>query len=76
MKQAAIEIQGMSCGHCVASVKRALGALPGEVASVDVGSAHVRYDPVAVSPEQIAGAVEEEGYSATLSNDEARHEPR
>jgi copper chaperone CopZ len=67
MQQATIEIQGMSCGHCVASVKRALGGLGGvEVQEVQVGSATVSYDPARVTPGQIAGAIEQEGYTAEV----------
>jgi copper chaperone len=66
MEQARIEIEGMSCGHCVASVKAALGQLGGvEVQEVKVGSATVTYDP-RVQPEQIAAAVDAEGYAAQV----------
>ncbi len=65
MEQTTIAIQGMSCGHCVASVKGALGRLDGvQVQDVKVGSATVEYDPRAVTPERIARAVEAEGYPA------------
>jgi copper chaperone len=67
MEQTTIAIQGMSCGHCVASVKGALGRLDGvQVQEVKVGSATVEYDPRAVTPERIAQAVEAEGYSARV----------
>ncbi|MFL5386415.1 MAG: heavy-metal-associated domain-containing protein [Longimicrobiaceae bacterium] len=68
MEQARIEIEGMSCGHCVASVKAALGQLGGvEVQEVKVGSATVAYDPRLVQPEQIAAAVDAEGYAAQVA---------
>ena len=64
MERTTIGIQGMSCGHCVASVKRALGQLEGvEVLEVTVGSATVSYDPTAVTPERITRAIEDEGYT-------------
>lgn len=64
MEQVTLEIQGMSCGHCVAAVKRALGDLAGvEVRDVQIGAAQVAFDPAVVSPEQIASAVEDEGYT-------------
>jgi copper chaperone CopZ len=38
-----LTIDGMGCGHCVASVRAALEALPGvAVEGVEVGSAKVR----------------------------------
>ncbi len=42
MEQLQLAIDGMSCGHCIASVRRALGALRGvAVQNVTVGSARV-----------------------------------
>lgn len=67
MEQATIAITGMSCGHCVAGVRRALDQLGGvDVQEVKVGSATVAYDPQAVSPEKIAQAIKEEGYGAQV----------
>lgn len=67
MEQTTIAIQGMSCGHCVASVKGALGRMDGvQVQEVKMGSATVEYDPRAVTPERIARAVEDEGYPARV----------
>ena len=60
-----LEIEGMSCGHCVAAVSEALGELPGvNVNHVRIGVAEVSYNPDHVSPEQIVLAVEDAGYSA------------
>jgi copper chaperone len=68
MEQTTIAIQGMSCGHCVAAVKGALGQLEGvEVQEVKVGSATVAYDPCSVTPERIAEAVTSEGYAAQVA---------
>lgn len=61
-------IQGMSCGHCVASVKKALSDVQGvDVKNVTVGSATVAYDPSRISPEQIGEAVSDAGYEASMS---------
>jgi copper chaperone len=63
MTQLTMQIGGMSCGHCVAAVTKALKALQGvAVEQVAIGSATVNYDPSATSAEAIAKAVEEEGY--------------
>lgn len=68
MEQTTIAIQGMSCGHCVAAVKGALGQLDGvEVQEVKVGSATVAYDPAAVTPERITKAITDEGYAAQVA---------
>lgn len=67
MEKTTIAVEGMSCGHCVASVKGALGRLEGvQVQEVKMGSATVEYDPRAVTPERIAQAVEDEGYPASV----------
>ncbi len=68
MEQATIDIQGMSCAHCVAAVKGALGQLDGvQVGEVKIGSAQVAYDPRTVTPERIAQAIEDEGYAARVA---------
>ena len=65
MNKLELEIEGMSCGHCVAAVSDALGELPGvSVDQVRIGAAQVSYHPEQVSPEQIVLAVEDAGYSA------------
>ena len=66
MRQVTLHIEGMSCGHCLNAVNRALGALPGvEIESVQIGRAAVRYDESKVSPSQIVAAVTGAGYRAT-----------
>jgi copper chaperone len=63
MTQLTMNISGMTCGHCVSSVTRALKGLDGvAVEQVTLGKATVSYDPVATSPTRIAEAIEEEGY--------------
>jgi copper chaperone len=61
-----LKIEGMSCGHCVAAVDRALKALDGvEVEQVTIGSASLRYDPNTTSQSQITDAIQDEGYLVT-----------
>lgn len=68
MEQVTFDIQGMSCGHCVASVRRALDGLDGvAVEDVKVGSARVAYDPARTRPDAIAEAVRDEGYEAQVA---------
>jgi len=63
MERVTIQIDGMSCGHCVAAVGRALSAVPGvDVEHIGIGSATVAYDPSAVSLDHIRAAVRAEGY--------------
>jgi copper chaperone len=60
-----LDVQGMTCGHCSAAVKRALEAVPGvESATVDLdaGSAIVSGSaPV----DALISAIGDEGYTAT-----------
>ena len=60
-----LPIDGMTCASCVRRVERALTKVPG-VASANVNlateKATVAFDPVEVSVEQLAAAVEKAGY--------------
>jgi len=68
MSKLTMKIDGMSCGHCVAAVREALTELPGvQVDDVRIGSAAVRYDPAAVTPEQVADAVRDAGYEPAVA---------
>jgi copper chaperone CopZ len=63
MDHMTITIDGMSCAHCVAAVREALGELPGVRAEdVRVGAATVAYDRAQVAPERILAAVTAAGY--------------
>lgn len=63
MNRMTLKIDGMSCGHCVAAVDRALKSLQGvEVEQVSIGSASVRFDPDTTSQSEITDAIQDEGY--------------
>jgi len=63
MDRLTMKIDGMSCGHCVSQVQKALQALDGvEVQQVTVGSATIGYDPAATPVAQITRAIEDHGY--------------
>ena len=58
-----IEIEGMSCAHCVKAVTMALQDLPGvDVKDVTVGRALIDVDEV-VTTAQIKAAIEEAGFT-------------
>jgi len=70
MKTTRLKVTGMTCGHCVRAVEKALRNQPGvRNATVDLGAgaAEVEYDESAVAPEQLIAAVGEEGYSAAFA---------
>ena len=63
-----ITVSGMTCGHCVSSVKEELAELPGvQSVSVDLnagGVSHVTIESTReLTSEEIAAAVEEAGYT-------------
>ncbi len=58
-----LRISGMSCGHCVMAVRKALSSLAGvQVKDVKIGSASIAYDETKVNEQAIHEAVEEAGY--------------
>jgi len=64
MKKQELTIQGMSCGHCVMHVRKALGTMNGlNVESVEIGKAVVTFDEAVVTGKRIAEAIEEAGYT-------------
>ncbi len=66
MKKNTIFIEGMSCGHCVMAVEKALGKLPGVsrvVVSLDAHTADVEYNDAEVSLDEMYNAIENQGYA-------------
>lgn len=67
MTQLTLHIEGMSCGHCLNAVNKALRSLGGvEIESVQIGRAVVRYDESCLDPDRIAAAITAEGYRASV----------
>lgn len=68
METMTVEVHGMTCGGCVASVTRVLKAVPG-VADVSVtlhpGRATIAYDPARANAAMLRTAIEDAGYDAT-----------
>lgn len=64
MERMTLKIDGMTCGHCVAQVTKALKEVDGvDVEQVKVGTATVSFDPASTSTERITQAVEDQGYA-------------
>ena len=65
MQHLTLKIDGMSCGHCVARVEKALSKLEGvHVRRVEVGSAEIDYDPTRTPFARIREAIDDAGYTA------------
>ena len=63
MENLTLQIEGMSCGHCVARVEKTLSRIEGvDVGKVEVGAAELRYDPVRVEPARILEAIDDLGF--------------
>lgn len=67
MTKTTLKIDGMTCGHCVAAVTRALEGADGvATAKVDLqaGRAVVEYDEARTAPGVLVSVVMDEGYTA------------
>ena len=70
MATKALEIQGMSCGHCVKAVTMALQELPGvDVRDVTVGRALIDADEQVVTLPQLQQAIDEAGFTLTATRE-------
>lgn len=68
-REAVLDVPGMNCVLCPATVKKALQRVPGYVdAKVDLDAkrAVVKYDDAKASPQSLARAVSDAGYPATV----------
>ena len=65
MENVTLNVQGMSCGHCVKAVEGGVGELPGiNEVKVDLNEAKVTvaFDEAQVTVAAIKEAIEEQGY--------------
>jgi copper chaperone len=63
-----LNVQGMSCGHCKASVEGALQKLDGVSAAevnLEAGTVVVSYDEENVTVDTMKEAIEDQGYDVT-----------
>ena len=65
MTRVSLAVEGMSCGHCVGRVKKALTGLPGvDVRSVEIGRAEIDFDPTLQTLAAVTTALGAAGYPA------------
>lgn len=65
MHEVILNVEGMTCNHCVMTVTKALASLEGVddvTVSLEQKTAKVTYNPEMVTIEQMKHAVEEVGY--------------
>jgi copper chaperone len=64
-----LDIDGMTCGHCVQAVRRALEGMDGvEIGDVRIGSADVAVDERHVPREKVLDTIADVGYQATVGS--------
>jgi copper chaperone len=66
-----LRVSGMTCGHCQATVEKALKAVDGTFGAavfLDEGEAEVDYDSGKANAEQYLSAVAAAGYQATVAD--------
>jgi copper chaperone len=63
MKNVTLQVQGMSCQHCVSAIEKALKEI-GAAGKVDLqnSTVDVSFDEQQISLEKIKEAIEEQGY--------------
>ena len=69
-KHAVLDVPRMYCSLCPITIRKALERVPGVLeAKADFAGkrADVKYDPDMVTPQQLAGAVTNAGYPATVT---------
>ena len=72
-----LAIGGMTCASCAARIEKRLNKLPGVDATVNFASDHaaVVFDPAQASVEELIGAVETAGYTASLPEAVTEEDP-
>jgi Cu+-exporting ATPase len=71
-----LPIEGMTCSSCAGRVEKRLNELDGVEATVNFATerATVSFDPARVAPEELVGAVEDVGYTASLPKDDGEED--
>lgn len=66
------KVDGMSCGHCEKAVRTAIQSLQADaVVTVDLQAGKVRVDAALLTPAQIVAVIEESGYEAKQTGENA-----
>ncbi|MEX2236873.1 MAG: cation transporter [Dehalococcoidia bacterium] len=67
MEKIELEVRGMTCDHCVTSIRNAVQELPGvESAQVDLEGGSAEVEGQNLDRAAIIAAIEEEGYEASV----------
>jgi copper chaperone len=81
MKTARLNVAGMTCGHCKATVENSENSLRSQTGvrnatvHLDSGAAEVEYEESRVAPEQLVAAVRQSGYEAEIAGSDVAGAP-
>jgi copper chaperone len=65
MERITLKVDGMSCGHCVKAVEKAIAGVQGvTLEQVAIGSATIAFDPARTDVGTLIDAVADAGYEA------------
>ena len=68
MEPLQLAIDGMSCGHCVGAVQKALSTVESvSVQTVEVGKARITFDPARTTSAAIVNAIDLAGFPARVA---------
>lgn len=68
MTHTTLTIGGMTCNHCVMSIRRALAELPGvDILDVTIGTASISFEEAVTPLASIIAAIEAAGYTVLAS---------
>jgi copper chaperone CopZ len=68
MTHLTLDVDGMSCGHCISAVNRTLEGIPGLITrSVTLGTVEVDLEAGGATPEIVIAALADAGYPATVT---------
>ena len=69
MEKTVINVEGMSCQHCVNAVTKALNPIPGVSAvevDLDAKTVSVEYDPALVTIDGLGKKIQDQGYDVVI----------
>jgi copper chaperone len=65
MEKTTLNVQGMSCGHCVKAIEGSVGVLNGVnlvKVNLDSGTVDVEYNPNEITLDSIKETIDDQGY--------------
>ncbi|NWF89422.1 MAG: heavy-metal-associated domain-containing protein [Ignavibacteriaceae bacterium] len=62
MQTKLLNIEGMSCQHCVMSLRKELSKLDLKILDIKIGSAHIEYDEKKITPSHLNEAITNAGF--------------